>query len=473
MSDVNRSLDKLKIDLSPLITPVVIPAGSSNDTTSNQDDQTPCSPQTMQDKSPINFENQSSPSSRNSNMSDRSHRSEDRHSDEVSQNSEEKEQEFPYEENQEASRGRLTSQSAMTIDSSQKSQSQKNHFGYRPHNIPCATPFVDDEYTPSAFNYPFVSCQTYVIMCPRKNKVLYSKGDSTVREMASLTKIMTSMVVFHLCNEYNVNMYKTWFRVSAEAANMIGTSACLKENQRLTVYDLLHGLMLPSGNDAAVCLAEGFSDIIARSPAQKQLQRKESKIQKKCSDTTSQKPTKSFSLFVKEMNLMAQRYHMKNTQYTNPHGLSDAANHSTAKDQAQLSSYAMRHQVFRKIVSCTQYNCDSYMSLVRIYERYGEDFEAPEDFEGKQLPFNSELGVRFCKFPMEWHNSNRLLTVKGFSGVKTGITNTAGACLSVYYDNGKSGDKRVTLITVVLGSRNIEYRWKDTRRLTLWAAECI
>jgi len=104
-------------------------------------------------------------------------------------------------------------------------------------------------------------------MCPRKNKVLYSKGDSTVREMASLTKIMTSMVVFHLCNEYNVNMYKTWFRVSAEAANMIGTSACLKENQRLTVYDLLHGLMLPSGNDAAVCLAEGFSDIIARSPA--------------------------------------------------------------------------------------------------------------------------------------------------------------------------------------------------------------
>lgn len=173
------------------------------------------------------------------------------------------------------------------------------------------------------------------------------------------------------------------------------------------------------------------------------------------------------------MNIMAQKFHMKNTQYTNPHGLSDAANHSTARDQAQLSSYAMRNQVFKKIVSCKQYNCDSYMSLKRIYERYGEDFEAPEDFEGNQLPFPSELGVRFCKFPMEWHNSNRLLTLPGFSGVKTGITTTAGSCLSVYYDNGMNGDKRVSLITVVLGSRNIEYRWKDTRRLTLWAAECI
>lgn len=58
-------------------------------------------------------------------------------------------------------------------------------------------------------------------------------------------------------------MYKTWFKVSAYAASMIGTSANLIENQRLTIYDLLFGLMLPSGNDAAMCLAENFSDILA------------------------------------------------------------------------------------------------------------------------------------------------------------------------------------------------------------------
>jgi hypothetical protein len=53
----------------------------------------------------------------------------------------------------------------------------QNHFyvGYKPTSMPCAQQFVDEEYTPSAFNYPFVSCQTYVIMDPRKNKLLFSK----------------------------------------------------------------------------------------------------------------------------------------------------------------------------------------------------------------------------------------------------------------------------------------------------------
>lgn len=69
---------------------------------------------------------------------------------------------------------------------------------------------------------------------------------------------------------------------------------------------------------------------------------------------------------------------------------------------------------------------------------------------------------------MTWYNSNRLLTVPGFSGVKTGITQTAGSCLSVWFEN-----EDCKLITVVLGSRNIDYRWKDARRLTLWAASVI
>ena len=62
--------------------------------------------------------------------------------------------------------------------------------------------------------------------------------------------------------------------------------------------------------------------------------------------------------------------------------------------------------------------------------------DTPPHAEGKQLPFNGEFGCKYVKYPMVWHNSNRLLTVPGFTGVKTGITNTAGSCLSVYYDNG-------------------------------------
>ena len=56
-----------------------------------------------------------------------------------------------------------------------------------------------------------------------------------------------------------LNINKTWFKVSQLAANMTGTSANLTENQRVTIHDLLYGLMLPSGNDAAVTLAEGFT----------------------------------------------------------------------------------------------------------------------------------------------------------------------------------------------------------------------
>lgn len=82
--------------------------------------------------------------------------------------------------------------------------------------------------------------------------------------MASLTKIMTMMVTLKLSKELKIDMKNTWFRVSALAASTIGTSADLTENQRVTVHDLLYGLMLPSGNDAAMTLAEGFSDLIIK-----------------------------------------------------------------------------------------------------------------------------------------------------------------------------------------------------------------
>jgi D-alanyl-D-alanine carboxypeptidase (penicillin-binding protein 5/6) len=82
--------------------------------------------------------------------------------------------------------------------------------------------------------------------------------------MASLTKIMTSVVVIQLCADYKINVNKSWFKVSNFAANITGTSANLIENQRVTIIDLLYGLMLPSGNDAAIVLAEGFSDIIEK-----------------------------------------------------------------------------------------------------------------------------------------------------------------------------------------------------------------
>jgi serine-type D-Ala-D-Ala carboxypeptidase (penicillin-binding protein 5/6) len=99
-------------------------------------------------------------------------------------------------------------------------------------------------------------------MDPKKNKVLFSKKADEIREMASLTKIMTTLVSLHLAQELKLNIHKHWFRVSNIAANTIGTTANLTENQRVTIHDLLYGLMLPSGNDAAMTLAEGFTELL-------------------------------------------------------------------------------------------------------------------------------------------------------------------------------------------------------------------
>lgn len=82
--------------------------------------------------------------------------------------------------------------------------------------------------------------------------------------MASLTKIMTCVVSINLATEMKLDIKSHYFKVSRNAARTIGTSANLAENQRVCIYDLLHGLMLPSGNDAAVCLAENFSQLIYR-----------------------------------------------------------------------------------------------------------------------------------------------------------------------------------------------------------------
>jgi D-alanyl-D-alanine carboxypeptidase len=252
---------------------------------------------------------------------------------------------------------------------------------------------------------------------------------------------------------------------------MTGTTAGLIECQRVTIFDLLHGLMLPSGNDAAMTLAENFSERL-RAVRKRPGQIKNPTVDEKTGrvvGTNTGHDKKSYSSFVREMNKLAYKNHLRSTVYTNPHGLADKANHSTAAELAHLANYAMKNSVFRKIVSTKTHNGITYMTHRRFDRLFPHLCDDPEHqpLGGTDVPFETDLGTTFNKHKMVWHNSNRLLTVPGFSGVKTGITATAGACLAVYYEN-----KDIKLFTIVLGSRNIEYRWKDTRRLTLWA-DCM
>jgi|LauGreDrversion4_2_1035121.scaffolds.fasta_scaffold554973_2 D-alanyl-D-alanine carboxypeptidase (penicillin-binding protein 5/6) len=105
---------------------------------------------------------------------------------------------------------------------------------------------------------PFVTAKSWAIMDGRTGEILFGKCENDRREIASLTKIMTAFVVIQIIRKIKLNAKKTLLQVSKNAASIGGTSAKLKSGDVLSVYDLLHALMLPSGNDAATCLAEHF-----------------------------------------------------------------------------------------------------------------------------------------------------------------------------------------------------------------------
>ena len=76
--------------------------------------------------------------------------------------------------------------------------------------------------------------------------------------MASITKMMTFYTALKLIERFNIDPSKTILTVSRNASRMIGTSACLREGDQLRLDELFYGMMLPSGNDAAFCIAEYF-----------------------------------------------------------------------------------------------------------------------------------------------------------------------------------------------------------------------
>ena len=92
---------------------------------------------------------------------------------------------------------------------------------------------------------------------------LNAGSNNTVkREMASLTKIMTCVCVVDLCGKYAIDMGNTFFKITTWSASINGTSANLIANFWISVEDLLYGLMLPSGNDAALVLAENMGAVL-------------------------------------------------------------------------------------------------------------------------------------------------------------------------------------------------------------------
>lgn len=256
---------------------------------------------------------------------------------------------------------------------------------------------------------------------------LRGKKESKPREIASLTKIMTCYICLKFSESIGLSLSDEKIKVSKYAASMSGTSANLKAGDILSLIDLLHGLMLPSGNDAAVALAEHFG----RLPFRKSDDCRE-KSEEEGIPLNQVKCNKPIGYFVREMNRMAREMRLGDTNYANPHGLSNKMNLSTAKDQGELSLIALKDKTFREIVNTQRH-------VATVLDKTNETKE------------------------YVWENTNVLLQ-KGYDGVKTGTTSTAGPCLvSSLTKQGK------TIVCVVLCSSTTDARWSDVTQLTEFA----
>ncbi len=145
-------------------------------------------------------------------------------------------------------------------------------------------------------------------------RVLAEKNADARLAMASTTKIMTAITAIEHCNDLD-----EVFEISPKAVGVSGTSLYLRQGEKMSVRDLLYGLMLVSGNDASVAIGERVGG--------------------------------TFEHFVDLMNFTAHKLGAKNTHFENTHGLDEKGHYTSAHDLARIAAYALDNDVFRQIVS--------------------------------------------------------------------------------------------------------------------------
>ena len=231
-----------------------------------------------------------------------------------------------------------------------------------------------------------VSAKSAILIDANTLEVLYAKNEREKRGIASTTKILTSLIAL----EYGAPQKE--IVASKEAVTVEGTSIGLKAGDKITIKALVYGMLLESGNDAANVTAYGISGNITE--------------------------------FSKRMNYYAKNLGMKDSNFTNPSGLTDKNHYSTAYDMSLLTSVAIKNPIFKKI-------CSTESAVI--------DFGTPE-------------------ISRTLSNHNRLLReCEGVLGVKTGYTKASGRCLVTACErNG------ITLIAVTLNAYD---DWNDHKKL--------
>ncbi|MFD6414978.1 D-alanyl-D-alanine carboxypeptidase family protein [Streptomyces sp. NPDC060194] len=250
---------------------------------------------------------------------------------------------------------------------------------------------------------PTVTARGAYMVDAGTGRALFSKGSTTKRSMASLTKVMTADVVL---NAKGLNLSKK-ITIKQAYVDRIwqknASSAYLKVGDKLTVRQLLSAMLLPSGCDAAYALADTFG-----------------------TGSTTAARTKSF---VAKMNARAKTLGMTSTKYDSFDGISNGSNYSTPKDLTKLARDVLKSPTFKAVADDQSYVAKATASNGRIRT-------------------------------YTWYNTNKLLsTYRGAIGLKTGSGPASGYCLMFA---AKRGDRTIT--GVLLASTS-EKRFPDATKL--------
>jgi len=229
-----------------------------------------------------------------------------------------------------------------------------------------------------------ISANTAAVIDVETGRMLYEKNGDQRMLIASLTKIITAIVAIESGKDLDDIV-----TVSSRASGKEGSSIYLKVGEKHKLIDLLYAVMLRSGNDAATAVAEHVGGTEAK--------------------------------FVEMMNAKVAELGLRGTHFANPHGLDADGHYSTAHDMAVLTGYALRNDVFAKIVST----------------------------KVKEIPMPGEAWNR------RMYNKNKMLVrYDGADGVKTGYTKAAGRCLA---SSATKDGRQVAVITLRASSDWIDH----------------
>ncbi|MFD5253191.1 D-alanyl-D-alanine carboxypeptidase family protein [Streptomyces bobili] len=257
----------------------------------------------------------------------------------------------------------------------------------------------------AAVAVPTITAKSGFVMNSATGTALYAKSADTRRLTASTTKIMTAKVVLSQAN-LNLDAKVTIQKAYSDyiIANNYASNAKLIVGDKVTVRQLLYGLMLPSGCDAAYALADKFG-----------------------TGTTRAARVKSF---IGKMNTTAKALGMKNTHFDSFDGISRGSNYSSVRDLTLLGRSAMKSSTFRAVVKAKSYTA-------RTITKTGA---------------TRTMGA--------WTNTNTLLGWNGTLGIKTGSGTQAKYCLVFAATlNGES------VMGAVLTSSSAANRTADVQKL--------